>query len=83
MSDVTKTSNNMIYKCIAITQRVLYSIYQGGGKVLSPWNTSPELPSGWVGVPAKMCYYLRVITQGIFKENGDKRLEISTIPGIF
>ena len=54
-----------------------------GGKVLSPWNTSPELPSGWVGVPAKMCYYLRVITQGIFKENGDKRLEISTIPGIF
>ena len=44
----------------------MWSLNAGGGRVPSPWNTSPELPSGWVGVPPKICYYPRVITQGFF-----------------
>ena len=33
-----------------------------GGRVLSPWNLSVELPYEWVGLAKKMLNYSRVLT---------------------
>ena len=55
---------------------------RGGGRVPSPWNTSPELPCGWVGARGKNDELPQGNKSGIFRRLDDLCVEFGTTKGI-
>ena len=60
----------------------MWSLNAGGGRVPSPWNTSPELPCGWVGARGKNDELPQGNKSGIFRRLDDLFVEFRSTTGI-